>query len=45
MKAIFISAIILCVLIWWIAIYFFGIWGAIGCMVVGISSALIMNKR
>lgn len=28
------------IVVWWLAIYFFGWWGAIACLVIGISGTL-----
>jgi hypothetical protein len=33
-------AIILTIFIWWVAIYLFGWWGALGCLVIGIAGTL-----
>lgn len=40
MNYLLILAMILTIVIWWIAIYLFGWGGAVGCLVIGISGTL-----
>lgn len=40
MNYLLILALILTIVIWTIAIYLFGWWGAIGCLVIGIAGTL-----
>ena len=35
MKVLFAFAILLTVLMWWLSCYFFGLWGAVGCIALG----------
>lgn len=37
--------LILTVVLWWASIYLFGIYGAIGCVVLGVLSALYINFK
>ena len=45
MKVLFAFAILLTVLMWWLSCYFFGLWGAVGCIVIGITGALYIQFR
>lgn len=40
MNYLLILAMILTIVIWWIALYLFGWWGAVACLVIGISGTL-----
>jgi len=45
MKYILSIALILTVVMWWASIYFFGIYGALGCVVLGVLSAFYINMK
>jgi hypothetical protein len=45
MKVIIFFAVLLTILMWWSACYFFGLLGAVGCLCVGIAGALYIQFR
>lgn len=45
MNYLLILALILTIFIWTMAIYLFGWWGAIACLVIGISATLLMEFK
>lgn len=45
MKTFIFISIMLTVVMWWLALYFFGIWGALGCIALGWLSYLYIKKN
>lgn len=45
MKTFIFISIMLTVVMWWLALYFFGIWGALGCIALGWLSYLYIKNN
>jgi hypothetical protein len=45
MKMLVSLSIILTVVMWWLALYFFGIWGAVGCIALGWLSYIYIKYK